>query len=201
MALYTRWPGIERAPLEFLAALQKEGDKRGWDVNALLGHISSESGFKTDAGSNSSTAGGLIQMIDSVSRRFAGVSSAQLRQRDFMGQLPAIVRYFDIGKPLSGADFRILGFARNPSLIGKPDSTVLYAAGSSAARVNPTFTDSNGDITLGVIRSKFRDFKNRYAGKVYSPDLSRFDGVGAGGFAMFALAVGTGWYLWKGKRK
>ena len=122
MARSACWPGLERAPTPFLNQLRKEARARDWEVDALLGHISHESKFNPAIKNPAATASGLIQMIDSSARQYAGVSAATLRTMSHEEQLPGILKYFDVGRPLSGADFLLLGVSRNPALLTAPNS-------------------------------------------------------------------------------
>lgn len=154
------YPGIERLSPEFLHQLAAEADARGWDLDDLLGHMWVESAhFKTDAANPYSSARGLIQMLDETARLFAGVSSAQLARMTDVEQLPGIVRYYDVGLPLEGAAFRLLGYSRPGTpekvayLLSAPDSYQLY--GSSEAAINPG-ADAGGSITAGSVRDEWR---------------------------------------------
>lgn len=161
MVTISKWPGIERAEPAFLAEVISRAKAKGWDYDALLGQISHESGFRATAKNPSSTASGLIQMLDSSAKRYAGMSASQLLETSAINQIPGIISYYDVGLPLQGADFLLLGLSRNPALIGAPDSRLLYPSDSRGAALNPIFHDASGAITVGSVRKHWRQWQGQ----------------------------------------
>lgn len=175
-------------PPSFFKDLARISARHGWELDALAAHISHESRFRADAKNPLSSSRGLIQMLDSSARRYAGVSASQLAKMSATEQLPGIERYFDIGKPLAGADFLILGVSRNPSLIGAADSRVIFRAGSSAAKVNPSLTDRAGNITVGSLRRHFARWTMRQeVGGPVDISTDQPSQAGAGSAILFAI--------------
>lgn len=165
----TKWPGIEKAPVNFIRELIIGAADRGWDADALLGHISSESGFKADIKNSQpgQSATGLIQVINQTARWLGFKDAAEIGRMGYMEQLEKVIfPYYDRisrGRKLTGADFKMLGFAGNPKLIGTPDSTVLYDD-PKVVSLNK-FADMNKDgvLTAGDIRSFWRAYANRFS--------------------------------------
>ena len=153
----TKWPGIESVSPVFLRRLDAAARARGWKTDDLLGHIWFESRFDPAARNKApgQTAAGLIQMTNDTAKRFAGVPSSALVHQNEEQQLAGIVAYFDVGRPLAGADFRLLGYSRNPSLLNAPDGRVIYGD-PSIAELNPTAAEAAGVITVGSVRREWQ---------------------------------------------
>ena len=109
--LISLWPGIQNLSRDDFAELQRIAPNN-WNLDDLLGHISSESGWNPSAKSPDSTAAGLAQMTDATARRFAGVGASKLACMSTREQLPSLVKYFSVGLPMAGADFKLLGFSK-----------------------------------------------------------------------------------------
>lgn len=169
----TKWKGISNATPELLSALVRGAIDRGWDADALIGHIASESGFKpaAKAPGASATASGLIQIIESTLRIMCDAPARQrgeppsytssLRRLSAAEQLPFVFAFFERfggGRKLTGADFKIIGFGLSPRW---PDSRVFAdraAQPSTLLRMayeqNSAFdVDGNGTITIGDVRA------------------------------------------------
>lgn len=152
----TKWPGLHRLSWAEIGGLYRRmkpilaSDEA---MNDLLGHICSESAFNFQAKVPESvgTARGLIQWTEVTLRGMYRLTLAQFDSLSQAQQLAMIPRYFDVGKPLWGDHFKLLGLSRNPALIGAPLSHVIYAADSLAAKHNKPFTDSNGAITIASV--------------------------------------------------
>lgn len=173
--IITKWPGIEKAPKDFLINLIEGCKERGWDYDALLGHISSESKFDPAIRNKQpgQSATGLIQVINSTAKALGFENAAQIGALGFNQQLEKVIfPYFDKiakGRPLTGADFKMLGFSGNPNLIGASDSVILYND-PKVVQLNK-FADMNSDgvLTVGDIRSFWNAFKNQFK---YTFDVS-----------------------------
>lgn len=140
------------------------------------------------------TAAGLIQMIDATARQYAGVSADTLATWDELQQLPSIVDYYDVGRPLSGADFRLIGYSRGARLTA-PDDAYLYAPSSGAGHVNEGVSDGSGGITYGAVRSEWRvGVENKKAawGRYEVPRLPVSTGAG-----LIPLLLLAAWVAWK----
>jgi hypothetical protein len=203
--LLSRWPGLSRFSRQEFAELQKLAPST-WNLDDLLGHISSESAFNPAARNKDSSAAGLIQMVDATARRFAGVSANRLAGMSAMAQLPSVVKYFSVGRPMAGADFKLLGFSRNPALLTAEPERVIYPAGSAAARVHLQWADAAGAMTVGSVREHWATVTAGTKGgpKIESGELrdgpERSAGGGLGWVAL-ALAGAGALYYTSGKRK
>lgn len=166
--IITNWPGIDKVPAPFLKALISGAKKRGWDANALLGHISSESNFDPSIKNSQpgQSATGLIQVINTTAKALGFSSAAEVGKMGFLEQLEKVVfPYFEMvggGKQLNGADFKLLGFSGNPALIGAPDSKVLYSDPKVVSLNKFADMDKDGVLTVGDVRSFWRAFANRF---------------------------------------
>ena len=190
----SKWPGIERAPQEFLRKLIQGAIERGWDYDSLLGHISIESaGFQTDAKNPHGSASGLIQIIESEAKKL-GTTTGAIRRMSFEQQLPYVFKYFDNyreawGLPtLQGSDYRFLGYGKSPRL---KEEAVLFEAPSREYEQNANAEDSNkdGKITAGEIRRNFEE-RARRAGEAgfYEVDMIPPPARGAGAGAVVLAA-------------
>lgn len=169
----TKWKGLSKASPELLSALVRGAIDRGWDADALIGHIASESGFRPEAKApgNSATASGLIQIIEPTLRVMcdapprkrgeAPIYTSSLRRLSAIEQLPFVFAFFERfggGQKLKGADFKIIGFGVSPRW---PDSRVFAdreAQPETLMRIayeqNAAFdVDGNGKITIGDVRA------------------------------------------------
>lgn len=189
MSTVTKWRGIDRATPEFLTIVVQRAREKGWDANALLGQISHESSFNPAAKNPSGSASGLIQMLDSVARRYAGMSALQLRETSALNQIPGIFQYYDVGRPLQGSDFLMLGISRNPSLLDAPDVRVIYPTGSRAAELNPLLQDAQGAISVGGIKRHWANWESRNPEKIELPEVTS-----QAGFPLFFGIVVLGAY-------
>lgn len=167
----TKWAGISKATPELLGAIVRGATDRGWDADALIGHIASESGFNpaAKAPGESSTASGLGQIIESTMRimldapvRKRGEPASYttaLRRLTAMEQLPFVFGFFERfgkGRKLTGADFKLIGFGVSPS---NPDTKIIGSKNDQGILrtiydQNSAF-DVNGDgiITIGDVRA------------------------------------------------
>lgn len=152
------WTNISRAPDDFVRQVILEANKRGWDGNALLGHISIESGFNPAIKNPQpgQTASGLIQIIESTAQSL-GTTTAAIRGMNHMQQIPLIFAFFDKyskGRALKDGDYRLIGYGLSPSLA---DSSVLWKSDSKLYALNKyEDSDNKGFITAGDIRRNFR---------------------------------------------
>lgn len=147
LGVITDWPGLKTVAREDLIAL-KEAIPPTWDFNSLLGHISSESPrFELNTKNPFSSARGLIQMIAGNRAKYHAEDLSTFR-----AQIPGIVAYFkDASKPvLVGSDFKVAGFSQRS--VHKPDSTVIFPAGSEEAKGHKAFLDAQGNFTVGSVR-------------------------------------------------
>lgn len=164
----TQWPGIEKAPAAFITELIKGANKRGWDANSLLGHISSESGFDASIRNQQpgQSATGLIQVINSTAKMLGFQDAAEVGRMSHLEQLEKVIwPYYDRiarGRKLEGADFKLLGFQGNPSLIGAPDDRVLYDDPKVVALNSFADMDRDGVLTVGDVRAFWRAFSSRF---------------------------------------
>lgn len=198
-------PGIDHVSPADIAALEKAAKKAGLSFGDLCLHISQESGFnpRVRVGKNS----GLIMMSDDTSRAFNGGKLAD--SLSFQAQIPGIIRYFSIGKPISGADFRLLGIRRGengkPRLIDVANTYIIFAENTSGWKANPSLRSANnGPITVGSVRKAWAAYEEKYAGKPQKHQWvekvwERFPPTGGGGgFVVPAIAIGSfGFWLWR----
>ena len=159
-------PGLDNLPQEDLHALETAAISANLDPIDLALHISQESTFVASARNGSQS--GLIQMSPATSRVFNGSSNAG--GLSFQAQLPGIIRYFSIGRPISGADFRLLGIRRGEAgkarLIDVSDQYVIFPKGSKGWTANPSIRGpKNGDITAGSVRKEWTRFREAYLDK------------------------------------
>lgn len=198
-------PGIDHVSPADVVVLEREATKAGLPFDDLALHISQESGFnpRVRVGKNS----GLIMMHDDTSRAFNGGKLAD--SLTFREQIPGIIRYFNIGKPISGADFRLLGIRRGeagkPRLIDVANSYIIFAENTSGWKANPSLRSANnGPITVGSVRKAWKTYEETYANKPQKHAWvekiwNRFPAQGGGGsFVVPVLAVGSfGFWLWR----
>ncbi len=188
----SNWPGIGKVTQDDIKALWLAIPPL-WELDALLGHISSESGFNPLAKAANSTARGLIQMIDAVAAKYGRGGST------FQSQIPGIVAYFkDAGKEeMRGSDFKVAGFSQAATT--KSDSFILYPAGSKAAKMHPAQQDAAGNMTVGSIRSWW----DGWTARVLKGGAAVLKKAGASAGVVGALAIaGLGLLLFlAGKRR
>lgn len=184
--MITAWPGIYRLTREELDALIA-ATPASWDVDALLGFISTESGFKIDAHNPNSSATGLIQMVDATARAISGVPSSAIARQTVTEQIPGIIKFFKVGKVLEGADFKVLGLSGRPDLVHASDDTVLYPASSEAAKNHPTFRDASGAITVGKVRDWWNAYANKHTDTLDPNKLAKTPQRPGGGGMFWAL--------------
>lgn len=165
---YIRWAGIERAPKEFLMALWEGCQVRGWDANDLAGHISHESGFRTDAKAIGATASGLIQIVE-VTAKGLGTTTERIRSMSHLEQLPLIFRYFgraSNGFPMKGAAFLRAGFGNGANDWAAPWSKFLAMKGRPAYDLNAALDmNKDGSITIGDLENHWAAYRLRAASK------------------------------------
>jgi len=168
-------PGIQTVTPTFLRGLVDLSARHGWDPNGIALVISEESGFNPAAKNPNGSASGLIQFIESTANRL-GTTTAQIRAMTAEQQLPLVERFFasTLGRkiPQQIEDYVLASFGQ-ANLIGAPDSTVMFAAGSPEYAANQTF-DSNGKgaITVGDVRAHMRAVLSHANGVVEVPDSS-----------------------------
>lgn len=141
----------------------------GSELDGLLLQIAIETGgtFNPAAKNPNGTASGLIQMTDETARGLGIEGGArQVRSMSAIQQVPFIVEYYrraGRGRELRGADWRILGYSSNPSLLDAPDAREVYGAGTEGAKANTGAQDEGGAMTVGAIR---REWARQEAAKV-----------------------------------
>jgi hypothetical protein len=168
MKLIRKLPGVNKLGKEAALALYEGCELRGWDFDALIVQIWTESGFDpailTYAAKKDprQTASGLIQLIGANVKwlvpKWRGLTNKQaaanLRKMSSLEQVPLIFKFYETvgqGAQLKGADFRILGYGGGKKTLDAPDDYVLYGATSDAAKLNPGAVQ-NGIITVGSVR-------------------------------------------------
>lgn len=160
----TRLPGVNdaltnpsvsgnwKAPVEFQQKVASIGKRLGADPNNLMAVMKIESGFNPAAKNPKSSATGLIQWMsppDGQSREaFAGTPALQ--------QLDHVENWFSRFKgKLTSPGRTYLAVAAPGVLSGLPQNagpeTVVYRAGSAAAKANPLWQDAKGNVTLGKL--------------------------------------------------
>jgi len=164
-------PGINKLGREAAAALFEGCAVRGWDFDALIVQIWTESGFDPSILTYAAkkdprqTASGLIQLIGANVRwsvpEWSDLTNKQaaanLRKMSSLEQVPLIFEFYERvggGAKLKGADFRLLGYGGGKALLSKPDSYVLYGENTDAADLNPGAVAS-GVITVGSVKREF----------------------------------------------
>lgn len=134
----------------------------GADSNDLMAVMSIESGLNPKAMNKTSTATGLIQWMktpDGSSReQFAAMD--ELKQLDFVGQ------WFGRHKGKLTSPGRVYLAVAAPGVLSSLPAnagpeTVVYKAGSAAAKANPLWQDKNGNVTLGKLDSLVRGRKKQ----------------------------------------
>lgn len=176
--LITKWPGIEKAPKDFLLKLIHGAKIRGWDYDALLGHISSESKFDPSIRNSQpgQSATGLIQVINQTARNLGFKDAREIGALSFNDQLDKVIfPYFEKtggGKTLQGADFKVLGFSGNPNLIGGSDNIILYDDPKVVSLNSFVDMDGDGKISLGDVRAFWRAFSRQHTRKLDISELS-----------------------------
>lgn len=211
--ILTAWPGMGRVPLSFVDAVVRGAQARGWDADGLLGHISSESGFDPAAKNPYASASGLIQVTDETARALGLRDAAQVRGMSPEEQLWKVVfPFFEMmggGKAYtSGADYKIAGFGKRPSV---PDSAVIVAP--EHVGINPGFAvdPATGAVLAGAVRSWWRNWAARFSrseflstGSLKSELSTRSTSKKGSGFGValtvFAMAGGAAAAAWKATR-
>ena len=214
-----KYPKIERLGQKALRDLYYGAEARGFNLDDLLAQIWIESGFDPSVLTGAAkehpeqTASGLLQWTDQAARYSfpalrdlpKGKAAAAVRQMSPDEQVPGIFTYYDAAKrPLSGAQFRLLGYSLSPAILTKPDSFVLY--GKEAAELNPGANES-GQITVGSVK---REWQRLTANRDRFPmvEISSLPDEPANGEASgdasgipgIAIALGLIWLIKKGKQ-
>lgn len=156
-------PGVASLSEDALRDVWWGCHKRGWNPDGLVAFISSESGWDPTA-ENPSGATGIGQIIP-VTAKALGTTTAELKRMSVREQLPYVFKYFDRaarGRVIPVLDFKVLGFSTKfPP--GQPDETVLYEAGSAAAKANAPYADpKTGAMTVGSVRAKHAMYLTAY---------------------------------------
>lgn len=206
-----KWPGIEKATPLFLNTLIRECEKRGWDYDSLLGLISHETGgtFNPRSINGTSSARGLIQMIDSSARAVGLRDADDLLNLSAYQQIPYIFAYyhnFYLNGPRanykpSGADFLIMGLGANP---WSSDSYVYGVKGSKEYDLNSSLdVNKDGRLTIGDARSHWANYQARF-NKTYDVpnqvEVVTSRGSGLGFIILAAVPVAVGYYRFIKKR-
>ena len=140
-------------PTAFFNELDNVATRLGLTFDWLCNAIWCESKFKPTAKNPSSTASGLIQMLEANCKTFAGMSSSEFRKLSNIQQLKGVEAYLrsmikSAGKPKDWVDTYCLIF--QPIWVGKPDSATLS---KSASNVNSYIdSDKNGLVSKGEFR-------------------------------------------------
>lgn len=120
--------------------------------------IKIESNFNPAAKAPGSSASGLIQIIEANARKL-GTTTADLRQKSFVEQLPYVEGYLrnamrETGKqPQNVYDWYLL--IHYPVAVGKPDNYVLYAAPGDAYNGNKGLdANKDGQVTIAEIKRR-----------------------------------------------
>jgi hypothetical protein len=157
-------PGLARTSPAFRAGLYSLATLNGWNPDAIAAVISHESGFDPSARSSSSSAAGLLQIINATARAL-GTTSDAIAEMSAEEQLPIIEAFYSrflgqAGIPLE--DYLLVGYGRNDA-IGQPDGYPLDCAESldPAERrryeVNAGLdAGGKGCITAGDVRASIR---------------------------------------------
>jgi len=201
-------PGVAKTTPEFRAALWELASRNGWDVDGIAAVMSIESGFDPAAKNPSTTASGLIQMIDSTARSVGvGGGAAELRELSAVQQLPYVERYykrafFGLTTPRVH-DFYLAGFGKG---VGQADGYVLadendpliYKDGTANAYILNAGLDVSADglITVGDIRKVIQSRLDAANGKRVDASAVALAGVGLDWFA----AALVGGVLWLNRR-
>lgn len=136
----------------FTARLQRLSNNTGVNGNWVLTYLVEESGINATAVNSSSGAYGIGQFLPSTLTTI-GYTTAQLQAMNAVEQLDVVEAYIKFWNntwgrtPGSLGQFFLMFLA--PSYMYKDNDTVMYAAGSTAAKGNPNMQDDNGDITVG----------------------------------------------------
>ena len=150
-------PGIARTSPAFRAGLYQLGQRHGWNVDAIAAVISSESGFDASARNSQpgQTATGLLQWIDSTSRRIFNMPSSAIANLSAEQQLPLVEKWFKttLGDGLfRPVDYYLVGWGARPGL---SDDYVLATKGQRTYELNKALdVDSNDRITVSDLRRK-----------------------------------------------
>ena len=151
-------PGITRTSPAFRAGLYELARRHGWNVDAIAAVISSESGF--DAAARNSqpgqTATGLLQWIDSTSRRIFNMPSSAIASLSAEQQLPLVEKWFKAALGGDGlfrpVDYYLVGWGARPGL---SDDYVLATKGQRTYELNKALdVDSNDRITVSDLRRR-----------------------------------------------
>jgi len=147
---------------EFMTSLTQNAEAQGVDPNKMLAIMGPESGGDPSAKNASSSASGLIQMMDSVARGYVNPrtgkkmeSAAELRTLSRAEQAPIAVQYFaDRGVT---ADSPVEDYAlavAAPAFVGRSAErdAVVYPKGSKEHAANrPWWPEDGGDVTVGSL--------------------------------------------------
>ena len=205
------FPGINTVTPTFLCGLVDMSARHGWDPNGIALVISEESSFNPAAKNPHSTASGLIQFIEPTAASL-GTTTAQIRATSAEQQLPLVERFFATslnGKIPARIEDYFLAVLGRPDLIGQPDTTTVFAKGSSGYAGNPQIDlDKNGVITVGDARAYMQNVLNRAQGTVVvspsicyetltPPTSTSNAGLVAVAVGLIALVGGVGYSLFK----
>ena len=127
-------------PPDLLREIRAVADRLRVDPAHLLAviHFESAGTFDPSIKNPHSSATGLIQFLDATAREL-GTSIAALRSMTAVEQMHYVEKYLAMWKRRKGAlrtAADVYSAVHWPAAIGKPDSAVIYAAGSSAYRAN-----------------------------------------------------------------
>ncbi len=201
-------PGLAGTSPAFRAALYDMAERNGWDVDAIAGVMSIESGFR--AGIQNPTAGvtasGLIQFTDNTAKGL-GIKggAAEVRRMSGLEQLPWIEKFYRrafAGRSSSRpADFYLAGFG---SGIGGSDDQVLasesdpktFGGGTqNAYTLNRGLdVDADGQITVGDVAELLLEQQEKAGGRRVSADpvpASSGQLLAAAGPVIVGLGIGA----------
>lgn len=149
-----------KKPEPFIARVNQIGKKVGADPNDLMAVMSIESGLRADAKNSKSTATGLIQWMNMPN----GMSRDQFAAMDEMQQLNYVEQWFSRHRGKLDSPGKVYLAVAAPGVLSQlpanaSPNTVVYPAGSKAAKANPMWQDKAGNVTLGKLDSLVRGRK------------------------------------------
>lgn len=153
LAYYTKVTLHSGNPIEFFTALQGVADRLGVPMSWLADCIYLESEFNPKAKASTSTASGLMQLIEANCQFFARTSAENYRKLSNVKQLPGIESYLkaqikSFGKPKDWFDLYCLVFY--PVWTGKSDNALLDSGAYSSNK--SIDVNKDGHITKGEFR-------------------------------------------------
>jgi Transglycosylase SLT domain len=139
----------------FIEEVEAMSARLKMDPNVLLSVFAFESGIRHDAKNPTSTASGLIQLMDFTAKEY-GITTSELRKMNPLEQLKIVERYYTRWAKISGVE-NVYSIPENvyaavaaPASLKYPLNRPVYKKGTENYSANPAWdADKDGVITKG----------------------------------------------------